>query len=73
MRVLLFASTVPIAIAANAFRVTVTGILSEYKRDLAEGFFHAVEGWAIFMVALVILILFHQLVNKIYGLTHARN
>src|SRR5665811_852769 len=34
LRVLLFASTVPIAIAANAFRVTATGILSEYKRDL---------------------------------------
>lgn len=60
IRVLLFAATVPIAIIANASRVTLTGIISQIKPEFAEGFFHTAQGWVIFMVALVILILFHQ-------------
>ncbi len=38
MRVLLFLSTIPIAIVANASRVTLTGVLTEFKPELAEGF-----------------------------------
>jgi exosortase len=60
LRVVLFLATVPIAIAANALRVTVTGVLSEYKREWAEGAFHAAEGWVIFMIALVLLVGFHR-------------
>jgi exosortase len=63
MRVLLFAATIPIAILANASRVTLTGVLTEYKPELAEGFFHTASGWVIFMVALAILIALHQIVN----------
>jgi exosortase len=70
LRVVLFFATVPIAIAANAFRVTMTGILSEYKRELAEGFFHAAEGWVIFMIALMILVLVHQALDKVYKLAY---
>jgi hypothetical protein len=32
--------------------------------EAAEGFFHEAEGWVIFMVALGILILFHQLIVR---------
>ena len=66
MRVVLFASTIPIAIVANASRVTLAGILTEYKPDLAEGFFHTASGWVIFMVALAILIGLHQILNRGY-------
>src|ERR1017187_2663504 len=45
MRVVLFVSTIPIAIVANASRVTLTGVLTEYKPELAEGFFHTASGW----------------------------
>ena len=72
LRVVLFFSTIPIAIAANAFRVTATGVLTEYKRELAEGFFHAVEGWVIFMVALVLLILVHRAISLVFRGAHAR-
>jgi exosortase len=72
MRVVLFCATIPIAIVANASRVTLTGILTEYKPELAEGFFHTASGWVIFMVALTILIVLHQLVNGGYRLLHAR-
>jgi exosortase len=60
LRTLLFLSTVPIAIVANGSRVTITGILSQIKPELAEGFFHESTGWVIFMLALAILVLFHH-------------
>ena len=61
MRVALFVATVPIAIIANAGRVTLTGILTEYKPEIAEGAYHAFEGWVIFMVELVVLLGVHRL------------
>ena len=61
LRVALFLATVPIAIVANGSRVTLTGVLTEVKPELAEGFFHTASGWVIFMVALAILIAFHRL------------
>jgi len=66
LRVVLFISTLPIAIVANSSRVTLTGVLTEYKPELAEGFFHTASGWVIFMVALAILVLLHQILNWIY-------
>jgi len=70
MRVVLFFSTIPIAIVANASRVTLTGVLTEYKPELAEGFFHTASGWVIFMVALVILVGLHQILDRGYRLVH---
>ena len=72
MRILLFVSTIPIAIVANASRVTLTGVLTEYKPELAEGFFHTASGWVIFMVALAILILLHQVFSWGYRLLDRR-
>src|SRR5580658_5606411 len=60
VRVVLFFSTIPIAITANAGRVTFTGVISEFKPELAEGWFHEAQGWVIFMIGLVILVAFHQ-------------
>jgi exosortase len=66
MRWVLLIATIPIAIAANAIRVTLTGVLSEIRTDLAQGFFHTLEGWVLFLVALSLLVAFHQLVNRVY-------
>lgn len=66
MRWVLLAATLPISILANASRVTLTGIASEYDPDLASGVFHYLSGWVIFMVALMLLIGFHQLLNLAY-------
>jgi len=65
VRVVLFLSTIPIAITANAGRVAFTGVVSQFKPELAEGWFHEAQGWVIFMIALVILIAFHQLIIRI--------
>jgi exosortase len=72
MRPVLLVSTVPIAIVANASRVTITGLLSEVNPQLAEGVFHTASGWVIFMVALVMLIITHALINRVYKLAHGR-
>jgi exosortase len=72
MRVVLFLSTVPIAIVANAGRVTLTGILTEYKPDMAEGAYHTFEGWVIFMIELVALLGVHRLLSRfVTGRSHA--
>jgi exosortase len=60
IRVLLFVSTVPIAILANSGRVTVTGLLSTINPELAQGIYHESTGWVIFMLALGILLLTHR-------------
>lgn len=65
MRVVLFLATIPIAILANGSRVTITGILSEIKPELAEGFFHESTGWVLFMMALGFLLFFHQVVLRV--------
>jgi exosortase len=66
MRAALLIATVPIAIVANASRVALTGILTEYKPEYAEGFFHSAQGWLIFMVALVILVVVHKTINVVH-------
>jgi exosortase len=61
MRWVLLAATIPIAIAANAARVTLAGVLSEYSAGLARGVFHLFEGWVLFVAALSLLVAIHQL------------
>jgi exosortase len=64
MRWVLLAATIPVAIVANAGRVTITGVLSEINPELARGFFHSLEGWIIFVIALVMLGGLHFLINR---------
>jgi exosortase len=50
-------SAVPIAILTNAFRVSGTGVLAHYYGTaVADSFFHSFSGWAIYIVAFVLLI-----------------
>lgn len=65
MKWALLAATVPIAIAANAFRVSFTGLLTEYDRELAQGFFHMLEGWVIFVFAGLMLLATHRIISFI--------
>jgi exosortase/archaeosortase family protein len=57
-------STIPITIAANAGRVALTGVVSQFNPDLAEGWFHEAQGMVIFVIALAILIGLHQLIIR---------
>jgi exosortase len=64
IRGVVFAATIPIAILANGCRVTITGVLAQWKPELAEGFFHESTGWVVFMIAVVFLIIFHQVLVR---------
>lgn len=65
-RVALVLSTFPIAIIANAARVSGTGILAQYYGDkVAQGFFHGFSGWILFVVAFVCLFLLGTLLSRI--------
>ena len=49
--------SIPIAILANAFRVSGTGVLAHYWGiEAAEGFYHTFEGWIVFVVAFLLLL-----------------
>jgi exosortase len=65
MRWALLAATVPIAIGANGIRVAVTGLLSEINTKLAQGAYHEGEGYIVFVVALVALIVTHRVISLI--------
>jgi exosortase A len=65
-RIVLVLSTFPIAIIANAARVTGTGILAHHYGDkVAQGFFHGFSGWILFVVAFVCLFVVGGLLSKI--------
>jgi exosortase len=72
MKVALFVATVPIAIIANASRVTLTGVLTQYKPELAEGFFHTASGWVIFIVGMAMMMALHQLFILVERLAHGK-
>ena len=56
LRVALALASVPIAVAANGFRIFGTGLLVQYwDPDKAQGFFHEFSGWLIFVVSLLLL------------------
>jgi exosortase len=63
MRWALLAATVPIAIAANAIRVAITGLLTQVDTMLAQGIYHEIEGYLVFVIALVALVLAHRLLS----------
>jgi exosortase len=67
VRVVLAVAAVPIAVAANSFRIFGTGLLVQYwDPDKAEGFYHALGGWLIFVVALIMLFAVHQVVSLVW-------
>lgn len=73
MRWVLLGLTIPIAIVANASRVTLTGVLSEINPEWAHGFFHSASGWVIFMFALALLVICHQVLmlgGKLFTRSH---
>jgi exosortase len=68
VRVVLAVSAVPIAVAANSFRIFGTGLLVQYwDPDKAEGFFHTFSGWLIFVAALIMLFAVHRVISLIWG------
>lgn len=70
VRIVVVLAGVPASIILNAFRITVTGILSERDPHLATGLPHEILGWLGLTIGCVIVLLTHQLVKRY---THARS
>jgi exosortase len=59
-------AVIPIAIAANAARVTGTGVLAHYYgAEAAHGFFHTFSGWLVFVVAFLLLAVVARVLSRI--------
>ena len=56
-RVVLFLSSVPLAIIVNSARIAITGVLyGIFGAKVAEGFFHGFSSWLIFIAAIPFLL-----------------
>lgn len=67
-RITLVLSAVPIAIVANAVRVSGTGVLAHYfGPDIANGFFHSFSGMVLFAVAFLLLVLVGLALSRVRG------
>jgi exosortase D (VPLPA-CTERM-specific) len=57
-RWVLFVSTIPLTILMNSVRIGIIGVLVDsFGVEQAQGFIHAFEGWAVFMICLALLTL----------------
>lgn len=67
IRYLLAVAAVPVAVMANSVRIIGTGILVQYwNADAAQGYFHASWGWMIFVISMLMLYAFHELMRTIW-------
>jgi exosortase D (VPLPA-CTERM-specific) len=65
-RVLLFAASIPIAVLMNSLRIGVIGATVEYwGPEMAEGVLHQFEGWLVFMISTLVLLLFAAILTRI--------
>jgi exosortase len=72
-RALIVLSAIPIAILVNAFRVALTGILTQnYGSQAAEGIIHQTEGLFTFAIAFVLLLGQARLVHGVRELVNRR-
>ncbi len=68
LRYLLALASVPIAVAANSFRIISTGLMVQYwDPEKAEGYFHTSWGWIVFVVSLFMLYALHGVIRWIWA------
>lgn len=51
-RIALVLLAIPLAIAVNVVRVTVTAVLADHWEAIAYGFYHSFSGWLVFLMGL---------------------
>jgi exosortase len=72
-RLVMIVATVPIAIATNGMRVAAIGVAA-YSNGAAaaEGVFHTVSGWMVFVLAFALLLLLHLAMKPMSTLLRAK-
>jgi exosortase len=68
VRWVMLLAAIPIAIVANAIRVAVSAAIPA----LDSGTPHALAGWGVFVLCLVLIVLVHRMFNSLYSWTHDR-
>ncbi len=63
-RWILIAAIIPVAILANAGRVTATAIMGTYNPALTEGIYHEILGWTVFVFAFIMLFGLNALLKR---------
>lgn len=65
-RTLVFLSTIPVTVLMNSFRIGLIGVTVEFwGKEMAEGFLHDFEGWAVFMACTAVLVVEMWLLSRI--------
>jgi len=66
MRLAMAICVVPIAVFANGARIVATAIAGSYRREWAEGTYHASTAWVVFAVTFVCVVVTHRLINAVH-------
>ncbi len=65
-RAVLFASSVPIAIAGNVARILSICLVASFAdKDFATGFYHDYSGYVVFIVAILLMVAFGEVLSRI--------
>lgn len=67
-KLLIFLSSMPLTIFMNSFRIGVIGVLVDnWGTEMAEGFLHDFEGWAVFLLCMFLLFIEMWVFSRISG------
>jgi exosortase D (VPLPA-CTERM-specific) len=65
-RIWLFLSSIPITVLMNSLRIGIIGVTVEHWGiGMAEGFLHAFQGWAIFMISTALIVVEMIALNRV--------
>jgi len=65
-RIVLFLSSIPITVFMNSLRVGIIGVtVDRWGAEMAEGFLHEFQGWAIFMVSAALMLAEIAVLNRL--------
>ena len=65
-RAVLFAASVPLAIAGNVARILTICLVANFAdKDFAMGFYHDYSGYVVFVVAILLMIAFGELLQRL--------
>ncbi len=72
MRLALGIAIIPIAVVANACRIGLSAMVAQVDPEWAHGLYHAITGWAVFIISFLLLLILHRATRFALNLTPYR-